>query len=100
MRLTFFFSSLLLSPFFLYSQITTYTLASPNSALRLSVETKPSLTWQLNLRDQPLTVAAPMSMTLAHFGTLGANPEVATRNLDIIKKYKPRAASMVKAYCK
>jgi hypothetical protein len=29
-----------------------------------------------------------------------ANPEVATRNLDIIKKYKPRAASMVKAYCK
>jgi hypothetical protein len=29
-----------------------------------------------------------------------ANPEVATRNLEIIKKYKPRAASMVKAYCK
>ncbi len=29
-----------------------------------------------------------------------ANPEVATRNLDIIKKYKPRASSMVKAYCK
>ncbi|HEU5169893.1 MAG TPA: tetratricopeptide repeat protein [Gemmatimonadales bacterium] len=29
-----------------------------------------------------------------------ANPEVARRNLDIIKKYKPRAGSMVKAYCK
>jgi hypothetical protein len=29
-----------------------------------------------------------------------ANPEVATRNLGIIAKYKPRAASMIKAYCK
>jgi tetratricopeptide (TPR) repeat protein len=29
-----------------------------------------------------------------------ANPEVATRNLGIISKYKPRAASMIKAYCK
>jgi hypothetical protein len=29
-----------------------------------------------------------------------ANPEVSTRNLGIIAKYKPRAASMVKAYCK
>jgi predicted Zn-dependent protease len=29
-----------------------------------------------------------------------ANPAVAERNLGIIKKYKPRAASMVKAYCK
>ena len=29
-----------------------------------------------------------------------ANPDVATRNLGIIAKYKPRAASMIKAYCK
>ena len=29
-----------------------------------------------------------------------ANPEVATRNLGIIAKYKPRVASMMKAYCK
>jgi len=29
-----------------------------------------------------------------------ANPEVSQRNLGIIAKYKPRAASMVKAYCK
>jgi len=29
-----------------------------------------------------------------------ANPEVATRNLGIIAKYKPRSASMLKAYCK
>jgi tetratricopeptide (TPR) repeat protein len=29
-----------------------------------------------------------------------ANPEVSTRNLGIIKKYKPRVASMMKAYCK
>jgi cytochrome c-type biogenesis protein CcmH/NrfG len=29
-----------------------------------------------------------------------ANPDVATRNLGIIAKYKPRAASMLKAYCK
>jgi tetratricopeptide (TPR) repeat protein len=29
-----------------------------------------------------------------------ANPEVAARNLGIIAKYKPRVASMLKAYCK
>ena len=29
-----------------------------------------------------------------------ANPDVATRNLGIIAKYKPRTASMIKAYCK
>ena len=29
-----------------------------------------------------------------------ANPDVATRNLGIIAKYKPRSASMLKAYCK
>jgi tetratricopeptide (TPR) repeat protein len=29
-----------------------------------------------------------------------ANPEVATRNLGIIAKYKPRTASMLKSYCK
>jgi len=29
-----------------------------------------------------------------------ANPEVATRNLGIIAKYKPRTASMMKSYCK
>jgi predicted Zn-dependent protease len=29
-----------------------------------------------------------------------ANPDVATRNLGIIAKYKPRATSMIKAYCK
>jgi hypothetical protein len=28
-----------------------------------------------------------------------ANPEVAQRNLGIIAKYKPRAASMVQRYC-
>jgi tetratricopeptide (TPR) repeat protein len=31
---------------------------------------------------------------------MSANPEVAKKNLGIITKYKPRAASMVKAYCK
>lgn len=29
-----------------------------------------------------------------------ANPDVAARNLGIIAKYKPRAASMIKVYCK
>jgi tetratricopeptide (TPR) repeat protein len=29
-----------------------------------------------------------------------ANPEAVKKNLDIIKKYKPRIASMLKAYCK
>jgi hypothetical protein len=28
------------------------------------------------------------------------NPEAVDKNLGIIKKYKPRIASMLKAYCK
>ena len=28
------------------------------------------------------------------------NPQAVAKNLDIIKKYKPRIASMLKAYCK
>jgi hypothetical protein len=28
------------------------------------------------------------------------NPEAADKNLGIIKKYQPRVASMLKAYCK
>jgi tetratricopeptide (TPR) repeat protein len=39
---------------------------------------------------------AEKALTAGH----SANPDVATRNLGIIAKYKPRAASMLKAYCK
>lgn len=55
----------------------TYPLNSPNGALRLVVETKPSLSWQLSLRNQPITLPANLSMTFANIGVLGINPEVA-----------------------
>lgn len=54
----------------------TQVLTSPNGALRLTVETKPSLSWQLSLRGQPLTAPTPVSLTIANLGTLGANPEL------------------------
>ena len=54
----------------------TYTVNSPNGALRITVETQPGLTWQLNLRNLPLTAPAPLSMTFANLGPLGPNPEV------------------------
>ena len=54
----------------------TYMVNSPNGALRVTVETKPSLSWQLSLRNQPITALAPLSMTFANIGTLGPNPEI------------------------
>ncbi len=87
----------LLSPFFLFSQ-TRFTLASPNGALGLVVETKPKLTWQIFLRNQPLTVAAPISMTLADYGVLGENPAVAKteRNAnDVVRRPEVRQKSAV-----
>lgn len=54
----------------------TYMVNSPNGALRITVETKPSLSWQLSLRNQPITAPAPLSMTFANIGTLGSNPEI------------------------
>lgn len=50
------------------------TLLSPNGVLRLEIKTNPSLTWQLFLRDAPLTLAAPLSLTIEGAGTLGDNP--------------------------
>ena len=77
-----------LFPFLLSAQ-TTYTLSSPNSALRLTIETKPGLNWQLHLRDQPLTVPAPLSMTFAGTGTLGPGAEVIrseTAATDVVRR--------------
>lgn len=51
-------------------------LVSPNGILRLEIQTNPTLTWQLFLRDVPLTQAAPLSITIEDAGTLGKNPTV------------------------
>ena len=66
---------LCLAPWLLAAQ--PYLLASPNSQLRLTVQTNPDLNWQLQRRDQPLTLPAPISLTLnSRGGTLGKNPVV------------------------
>jgi len=75
---------------------TTYTLSSPNGALRLTIETNPGLSWQLNLRNQQLTASAPISMTFAGLGTLGANPEVINierATIDIVRRPEVRQKS-------
>ena len=51
-------------------------LLSPNGALRLQIQTSPSLSWQLFLRDVPLTQPAPLSLTVEGIGTLGNDPVV------------------------
>ena len=66
---------LCLAPWLLAAQ--PYLLASPNSQLRLTVQTNPDLNWQLQRRDQPLTLPTPISLTLnGRGGTLGKNPVV------------------------
>ncbi|MBX2893443.1 MAG: glycoside hydrolase family 97 protein [Saprospiraceae bacterium] len=68
-----------LIPFFisfaLYAQ-SPYSVVSPNGAVMAVVETSPSLNWQIFLRNRPLTTLAPLSLSLAEHGILGANPEV------------------------
>ncbi len=50
---------------------TSYTVSSPSGALRLSVETRPDLSWRLYLRDQAVTKPAPLSMDFAGMGRAG-----------------------------
>lgn len=73
MRLLLF--TLLLYPFAAYTQ-TTFFLPSPNGLLRLNVETKPNLSWQLLLRNKALTNPAPMTMTVEGHGVLGEKTEI------------------------
>jgi tetratricopeptide (TPR) repeat protein len=47
-------------------------------------------------QEQGLLLAADSALTAGR----PVNPEAVDKNLDIIKKYKPRIASMLKAYCK
>lgn len=75
LRLTAFFVCCLVAA--TVSAQNTYTLNSPDGALRLVVETKPSLSWQLSLRTQPITLPANLSMSFANIGVLGINPEIA-----------------------
>jgi hypothetical protein len=47
-------------------------------------------------KEQALLAASDSALTAGQ----SVNPEAAKKNLEIIKKYKPRVASMLKAYCK
>ncbi|HEU4681445.1 MAG TPA: hypothetical protein VFS51_06855 [Gemmatimonadales bacterium] len=47
-------------------------------------------------QEQALLAASDSALTAGR----SINPEAAEKNLGIIKKYKPRVASMLKAYCK
>ena len=47
-------------------------------------------------QEEGLLLAADSALTAGR----PVNPEAVDKNLDIIKKYKPRIASMLKAYCK
>lgn len=51
---------------------------------------------ELARQEQGLLLAADSALTAGR----PVNPEAVDKNLDIIKKYKPRIASMLKAYCK
>lgn len=62
------------APFCLAAQ--SLLLASPDGALRLTVQTNTELTWQLQRRNQPLTLPTPIALTLDGRGTLGNNPVV------------------------
>jgi tetratricopeptide (TPR) repeat protein len=50
----------------------------------------------LATQEQSLLAASDSALTAGR----SVNPEAVDKNLDIIKKYKPRIASMLKAYCK
>lgn len=62
------------------------TLLSPNKLLRLEIKNKPALTWQLFLRDTPLTLEAPLSMTVEGSGTLGNSPVVLKSETQTIQR--------------
>jgi hypothetical protein len=47
-------------------------------------------------QEQALLTESETALTAGR----SVNEEAAAKNLDIIKKYKPRIASMLKAYCK
>jgi tetratricopeptide (TPR) repeat protein len=51
---------------------------------------------ELARQEEGLLLAADSALTLGR----PVNPEAVDKNLGIIKKYKPRIASMLKAYCK
>ena len=54
----------------------TYTLASPNGALQITLETVPALAWRLDLKGQPLLNLAPIALDIEGAGALGPKPRV------------------------
>jgi alpha-glucosidase len=59
-----------------FNSLQAQSLVSPGGTLRIQIQTSPSLSWQLFLRDVPLTQPAPLSLTVEGIGTLGNNPVV------------------------
>ncbi|MEO6036948.1 MAG: glycoside hydrolase family 97 protein [Saprospiraceae bacterium] len=60
------------TPFLLAAQ--PFLLSSPNGHLRLTVQTSPELSWQLQRDQQSLLLPTPISLTLdGHGGVLGKN---------------------------
>lgn len=59
-----------------FSAQSSYSVSSPDGALRVAIETKPDLRWQLFLHDQALTNPAMVSMNIAGNGMLGSRSEV------------------------
>lgn len=76
------FASILLFVIPLHAQ----SLSSPNGNVRLQIETSPALSWQLFLRQTPLTVPAPLNLTIEGFGTLGNSPVVLKTETNVIKR--------------
>ena len=82
---------------------TSYTVSSPSGALRVSIETRPDLGWQLYLRDQALTKPAPLSMDFAGMGRIGPRVQVInfeknTVNRTLQPPVKQKSASIQENY--
>jgi alpha-glucosidase len=56
--------------------VQSYSVASPNGNLLIEIGTSPRMTWQLFVRNQPVTDPAPMALTIDGAGVLGNNPVV------------------------
>ncbi|HOY08319.1 MAG TPA: glycoside hydrolase family 97 protein [Saprospiraceae bacterium] len=59
-----------------FNSLQAQSLLSPGGALRIQIQTSPALSWQLFLRDEPLTQPAPLSLTVEGMEVLGNNPVV------------------------
>lgn len=54
----------------------TYSLASPNGTLRITIETAPALAWRLDLHNRPLLNPTPVALEIENAGVLGQKMRV------------------------